>query len=84
MKHPKTPEERLAEAVHISKQLTECGLPYHDQRVEELRVALNDFATRGISYSGVLKMPEAKLALVAKLSCQRHVPSEVRVTRLRP
>ena len=82
MKHPKTPEERLAEALAIARQLAECGLPFDDPRVAELRCALRDFAASGAGYSKTLRMPESRLALVAKLSCQRHIPSGVRITRL--
>ena len=82
MKHPKTAEQRAAEALRIAAQLEATGLPFDDPRVARLRDILRDFADRGASFSGVLKMPECKLALVVKLSCQRHIDSGVRVTRL--
>lgn len=82
MRNPKTPEQRAAEALQIAQQLETTGLPFDDPRVAELRRRLRDFADDGVSYSGALRMPELKLVLLVKLSCQRHITSEARITKL--
>lgn len=82
MRNPKTAEERAGEAMRIAQQLEATGLPFDHPRVQQLRAALRDFAEAGVGFSGVLKMPESRLAMVVKLSCQRHIDSGVQITRL--
>ena len=81
MKHPKTDAARQEEALRIAQQLSETGLPYDHPGVAKLRAALTDFAERGASYSGVIKLPDLGFALDVKLSCQAHIASGVRVAR---
>lgn len=78
-KHPKTPEERAAEAQTIITQLQQVGLP--DDVLKSLESQLELFAVTGQGFSGTVRVPGVPVKLVCLVSNQAHVTSYVRVTR---
>jgi len=74
----KTPDQLAREADVLERGVRELGLP-EEALTSVLRV-LDDFR-RGVGYSGTLALPGTGLALVAKLSLQPHIHSDVRLTK---
>ena len=78
-KHPKTAEERAAEAQTIITQLHELGLPDDVRRALVSQLEL--FAATGQGFSSTVRVPGVPVKLVCLVSNQAHVTSYVRLTK---
>ena len=79
MKHPKSEQERAAEVQHLASQLSEVGLP--DEVLRPIYDAMRVFKETGQGFSGTVKVPGTRIALVCLLSNQSHITSHIRITR---
>lgn len=79
MRHPKTPEARAAEVQRLTDQLRAVGLP--DEVTDPIVRDMQDFERTGHGFSGTVRVPGGRLAIVCLLSNQAHITSHIRITR---
>lgn len=78
-KHPKSPDARRTEVMHLADQLEGVGLP--DEVSRPIVADMQRFAETGEGFSRTYTVPGTPIAIVCLLSNQAHITSHIRITR---
>lgn len=77
IKKLKSKEERLAEVIHVFKQLRDFGLSSNDENIKKFREICNDYIMDGSSRCGKIKLTGFKRIIEYNLPQLERYPVSV-------